>query len=88
VRQLTMGTPQQLATAIAARSGHNSAVSETKPRCQRVIGTGEGRGQCPLEATWKGTLHVGRDLYVAESCDRHRSGLIDAEPLDGNWERR
>ncbi|HUB69628.1 MAG TPA: hypothetical protein VL984_04335 [Acidimicrobiales bacterium] len=80
--------PQQPPVTVAGRRGHNSAVAGINRLCQRVIGIGEGRGQCPLEATWMGTLHVGRDLYVVESCDRHRSGLIDAEPLDGNWERR
>jgi len=63
-------------------------MGEIKARCQRLIGTGDARGQCPLGATWRGTLHVGRDLYVAESCDQHRSGLVDAEPLDGNWETK
>jgi cbb3-type cytochrome oxidase cytochrome c subunit len=33
-------------------------------------------------------LHVGRDIYVVESCDQHHSSLVDAEPLDGNWDRR
>jgi len=75
-------------SSLAGQGKHNSAMSEVKPRCQRVTGTGENRAQCPLEATWRGTLHVGRDLYVVESCDQHRSGLIDAEPLDGNWEQR
>lgn len=56
-------------------------------RCQRLVDAGDARGRCPDEATWTGTLHAGRDLYVAESCDRHRSGLVDAEPIDGNWER-
>jgi len=55
--------------------------------CQRFIGTAGGRDQCPQEATWRGLLHAGRDIYAVECCDRHRSGLIDAEPLDGNWER-
>jgi hypothetical protein len=62
-------------------------MSDLERRCQRVIDTDEGRNQCPHEATWTGTLHVGRDLYVVEACDRHRAGLIDAEPIDGNWER-
>lgn len=62
-------------------------MSGVERRCQRVVDTDEGRSQCVHEAAWTGTLHVGRDLYVVESCDRHRTGLIDAEPIDGNWER-
>jgi hypothetical protein len=47
----------------------------------------KGRDQCASEATWSGSLHAGRDVYVVVACDRHRSGLIDAEPLDGDWGR-
>jgi hypothetical protein len=56
-------------------------------RCERVVDSADGRGQCSLDATWRGSLHAGRDIYVVECCDRHKSGLIDAEPLDGNWDR-
>lgn len=49
--------------------------------------TALGRNQCPLEATWTGRLHVGRAIYVAASCDRHKAGLVDAEPFDGDWDR-
>ena len=54
-------------------------------RCQRVIDGDRGRGQCPRDATWRGSLHAAREIYVVESCDQHKSGLVDAEPLDGNW---
>jgi hypothetical protein len=56
-------------------------------RCQRVVKTDGESGQCPRDATWRGALHAARDIYIVESCDQHRSGLIDAEPLDGNWEK-
>lgn len=62
-------------------------MNDTIPRCQRVISTGGGRDRCALEAAWTGWLHAGRDIYVTETCDRHKSGLIDAEPLDGDWDR-
>jgi len=54
-------------------------------RCQRVVKTESDSGQCPRDATWRGSLHASREIYVVESCDQHKSGLIDAEPLDGNW---
>ena len=57
-------------------------------QCQRVVNVAGGREQCPLAAAWSGWAHMGRDIYVVEACDRHQSGLIDAEPLDGDWERR
>ncbi|HLI43251.1 MAG TPA: hypothetical protein VKU92_02130 [Acidimicrobiales bacterium] len=56
-------------------------------RCQRLVDSELGREQCPNVAAWTGTLHAGRDLYAVETCDRHRSGVIDAEPLDGDWDR-
>jgi hypothetical protein len=57
-------------------------------RCQRVLTTTDGRERCPLGASWSGWAHAGREIYVVEACDRHQSGLIDAEPLDGDWDRR
>jgi hypothetical protein len=51
-------------------------------QCQRVVVNPEGRGQCPARATWRGWAHAGRDVYVVEACDRHQSGLIDAESLE------
>ena len=56
--------------------------------CQRIVDTADGRTRCPYTATWLGWAHAGRDIYIVEACDRHHSGLIDAEPLDGDWDRR
>lgn len=56
-------------------------------RCQRIVDNSDGRTQCPVTAEWSGWAHVGRDIYVIEACDRHQSGLVDAEPLNGNWDR-
>src|SRR5579863_2477266 len=63
-------------------------VARSRRNCQRIIDTERGRDQCNGSAAWRGSLHVGRNVYLVEACDRHRSGLIDAEPLDGNWEKR
>jgi hypothetical protein len=52
-----------------------------------MVDTPTGRSQCPLDAAWAGWLHAARAIYLVETCDRHKSGLVDAEPLDGNWER-
>ena len=62
-------------------------VARLRRSCRRVVKTEHARGQCSESATWRGTLHVGRNVYVVDSCDRHRSALIDAEPLDGNSEK-
>jgi hypothetical protein len=72
---------------VAERDQSTAPVTDALHRCQRLIETREGREQCPNDANWTGTLHVARDTYVAECCDLHRTGLIDAEPLDGDWSR-
>ena len=52
--------------------------------CQ--VYTDEGR--CPYEAAWRGVLRVAHDRFEVETCDRHRAGILDAYPIDGNWEWR
>jgi hypothetical protein len=44
--------------------------------------------RCPYEAAWRGVLHAAHNRYEVETCDRHRAGILDAVPIDGNWEWR
>jgi len=64
---------------------HAMSEAEQPQRCQRVVDSGSGRMQCPNSATWIGRLHAAREIYIVKSCEQHSSGLIDAEPIDGNW---
>ena len=76
----------------ADRSGSEWAVPSTEDgagrpvsgRCQ--LQTDEGR--CPYEAAWRGVLRVAHDRFEVDTCDRHRAGILDAYPIDGNWEWR
>jgi hypothetical protein len=45
-------------------------------------------GRCPFEASWRGVLRVAHDRFEVDTCDRHRAGILDAFPIDGNWEWR
>ena len=58
----------------------------TKERCQRVVG--DDGALCPNPVEWIGNLRVSRSIFLIKTCDLHRSALIDAEPIDGNWEWR
>jgi hypothetical protein len=63
-----------------------SATEPEHERCQRIIGV-DGT-ICPNQVEWVGDLHLSRCAFVVKTCDLHRSALVDAEPIDGNWEQR